>query len=699
MSNRILIVLLVLLGGLPITAQQPPATLPPRGADQQPPVTFKVEVNYVEIDAVVTDAAGKFVRGLTKDDFQVVEQGKAQSISICSLVDLPVERADPPLFARSPIEPDVQTNRKEFNGRVMVLVLDNLHTSFTQTARVRMAAKQFVERYLGANDIAAILVTGGGKEASQEFTSSRRLLLRAIDGFSGRKLRSATLEKIDDYNRQRQLGMSDPPKDISEPERAHNARSALSTLKSVADYMAGIRGRRKAVVFFSEGIDYDVMNPIQNKYASDISDETKDAIAAASRANVSFYGIDPRGLGAMFYETMELQGLPEDNSLGTSTLQQELRLSQDSLRVLSDETGGFAAVNQNDLKTAFARIIQDNSSYYVLGYYSNDERRDGRFRSVEVKVKRPGMTVRARKGYLSPKGRPKETAVTSQNQKVTPALREALDSPVPMSGLGLTMFAAPLKGSALKGAAPDASVAITLEIDGAGLKFAQSNGLFTDDIEIAVVAVDPGGKIKDGGHDVVNLRLRPQTQEAVSRSGMRIARRLAVPPGKYQLRVGARETGGGAVGSILYDLDVPDFSKTDLAMSGLLLTSAFASQLPTANPDPEFKEVLPAPPVALREFPRSDTIALFTEVYDNQTKVAHRVAIKTTILADDGKAVFTANDERRSEELKGAKGGYGYTASIPLKDFAPGRYVLRVEAQTLLSGGGTAMRELEFRVR
>src|SRR5262249_26457956 len=141
--------------------------------------------------------------------------------------------------------------------------------------------------------------TGGGRAASQEFTSSKRLLLRAVDNFSGRKLRSATLEKIDDYNRQRDMGTSDPPKDISEPERAQNARNSMATLKSVAEYLAGVRGRRKAVVFFSEGIDYDINDPITNKYASDILDETRQTIDAASRSNVSFYGVDPRGLGGL----------------------------------------------------------------------------------------------------------------------------------------------------------------------------------------------------------------------------------------------------------------------------------------------------------------------------------------------------------------------------------------------------------------
>ena len=123
------------------------------------------------------------------------------------------------------------------------------------------------------------------------------------------------------------------------------------------------------------------------------------------------------------------------------------------------------------------------------------------------------------------------------------------------------------------------------------------------------------------------------------------------------------------------------------------------NQIPTANPDPEFKTVLPAPPTAIRDFPRGDTLALFTEVYDNQTKVAHRVAIKTSVIADDGKVVYTAGDERKSDELQGAKGGYGYSTTIETKGMAPGRYVLRVEAETLLTDGGKAMREVEFRVR
>jgi hypothetical protein len=112
-----------------------------------------------------------------------------------------------------------------------------------------------------------------------------------------------------------------------------------------------------------------------------------------------------------------------------------------------------------------------------------------------------------------------------------------------------------------------------------------------------------------------------------------------------------------------------------------------------------FNDVLPAPPTPERVFAPGDVLAVFAEVYDNLRTPAHRVSITTTVRSDDGRVVFTNEDERKSEELGGKTGGYGHVREIPLKGFAPGRYVLRVEARTLLSNGGTAVREVEFRIR
>ena len=138
-------------------------------------------------------------------------------------------------------------------------------------------------------------------------------------------------------------------------------------------------------------------------------------------------------------------------------------------------------------------------------------------------------------------------------------------------------------------------------------------------------------------------------------------------------------------------------------MSGLALSSVSGARVPTASPDPgvnEFKDVLPAPPSASREFPRGDTLSVFGEVYDNLGATPHRVFITTTVRADDGKVVFTTSDERSSDELKGSSGGgYGHTAKIPLAEFAPGRYVIQVEAKPSIGNAPGVSRDVEFTVR
>jgi len=651
-------------------AAQAPQSPPP--ASTQPPATFKIEVNYVELDAIVTDAQGKAVTDLGKEDFQVLEEGAAQSITAFSHVDIPVERPDPPLFKRVAIEPDVQSNRAAFNGRVFLLVLDDLQTDFRRTPRVRAAARQFIARYVGSNDMVAVVTTGGVARAGQEFTTSRARLIAAVDRFIGQKGARGTMDV----------------------ERSFKARNTYATLQNAAEFLGAVHGRRKAVIWFGEGVDYDISSSFASRDADVVRRAMQDTIAAATRANATFYAVDPRGIGAGLDEAIEIQGLPDDTN-GMPAIMDSVRRAQDSLRTVSTETGGFAVVNQNDLNAAFERIVQENSSYYVLGYYPSNDKRDGKYRSVQVRVTRPGLTVRARKGYVASSRRPPSRPSKEQaDAHLPPEIRDAFASPIPARDLPLSVFAAPFAG-----AAPRASVALVIELDPGKLSFVEKGGTFNDDIELHTLAIDANGKIQDGGLDVAPLRLRAANHDLVMQNGVRFSRRLQLPPGRYQIHVAARETNGGALGTVRQDLDVPDFGKGSLQMSGIALFSDFASRTPTANPDPAFKDVLPGPATALREFPRSDTLALFAEVYDNQAGAAHRVSIKTSVLADDGRVVFTAGDERNSAELQGKKGGFGYTASIPLSRFPPGRYVLRVEAQAQVSNGGSAMRELELRVR
>ena len=683
--------LIVLLAGTALGAGQAPAGQAPAGP-QAP--TFKVQVDYVEVDVLVADARGNYVRDLKKEDFQVFEDGKQQSITDFALVDIPVERADRPLFAKQPIEPDVRSNERPFDGRIYVTVLDQAHTLPQNTNLVRRAAQKFIDERLGANDLMAVVSArgaAGGEEYGQEFTNNRRLLGAAVQKFVGKAPRPATLNKLDDFNnsaaRRAAGGLTGPPEDRDAQERQYNARAVLEELTAVSDWFGSVRGRKKTILFFSEGISYDIHDVFANggnNSASMIQSRMQDLVRAATKANVSIYAIDPRGLQALSDGNIELTGVDPGSDLSERGLQNENRLARESLQTFSEETGGFAVVNSNGFATAYDRIVQENSAYYVLAYYPPNPKRDGKFHNISVRVTRPGLTVKSRRGYANPTG--KVPALVKS--ELSAELHDALNSPLPTSGLAMKVFAAPFKG-----VAPNASVLLGVELRGRDLSTAANSG-----VELAVFAVDVKGKMKASSRDSLSLNLKPETRTRVEQTGIRLLSRMNIPPGRYQLRVAAHDLAGGALGSVLYDLEVPDFEKALLAMSGLVLTSASSGLEPTAKPDADLRQVLPGPPAAARSFAQNDQIAFFADVYDNDLSAVHTLDITTTLTSDEGRVVFKNAEERSTADLAGKRGGFGYGTTMSLKDYAPGLYVLKVEARSRLGSNATASRDVQIAI-
>ncbi|HEX5110452.1 MAG TPA: VWA domain-containing protein [Vicinamibacterales bacterium] len=668
--------LLSVAGAAALSAQQPSS--PGSTGEDIPGVTFRVEVNYVEVDAFVTDAQGNPATNLTADDFELLEEGTPQSIASFAMVNLPMDRVEKPTFASEPVEPDARTNGTS-EGRIYLFLLDDLHVHPARAPRVRAALRQFVEQHLGTNDLGAVVSARGSSADSQDFTSNPRLLLRAIDRFSGKVPFDGPTATV-------VLGESQQtPADPIRQEEAQRARTLMQSIRSLADFMSGVRGRRKTILLVSEGVGYDIYNSLglAGGNAAGILEDSEKAVAALTRANVTIYALDPRGM-------LDVERIADPTR--SEAEQVNFRRAQDSLRVLAAETGGFAAVNQNDFSAMFDRIVRENSTYYILGYHPSNERRDGKFRSVDVRVKRPGLMVRSRRGYLAPRGNaPRESPRAGGS--ATTAVAAALSSPLPVKGIPMRLSAVAFKGSSQK-----ASVELVIEFDPSMLGFTEVNGRLSEDVEVMHSATEPGGKVHSPIRHGIKLLFRPESFETAKTRGVRVLSQMELAPGRYQLRaaVGNKD---GATGSVLYDLEIPDFQKGRLEMSGLSVASATQSSVATVRPAPgKSRATLPGPMTATREFDSSDTLVLYGEVYENVSNAPpHTIDIVTELRGEDGRAIASMAQQRASTERRKG-GGYEFTSQLELKNLAPGLYVIHVETRSNHGDRPTTAKQVRFRI-
>jgi len=367
---------------------------------QQP--TFRVSVDAIELDAFVTDQQGNPVRGLTVDDFQLLEDGKPQVVTSFSQVDIPFERRTAPLEGKGAIDPDVGTNDRS-DGRVYLFILDEV--SAADALRSRVFFRRFLQQHFAANDRGAVVFLGHqDPRAAQPFTGNPRLLLAAFDRFTGGfPSEETSAQPLGDDNT---LSVAAAARRV---ENSKNARQAQATiagldtmvgLESAVKMMAGLHGRRKAVLLFSSGLPEAIFRALSYEGGAMTRAEAvaHAAVTAATRGNVTIYPIDPAGLASSALDGGTIE--PADpTTAGIDNGPADRRMS---LSMLADATGGFSLVGSNNFATAFDRIVRENSTYYVLGFTSSNEKRDGLHRSLRVRVLRPGLQVRAREGYVAP---------------------------------------------------------------------------------------------------------------------------------------------------------------------------------------------------------------------------------------------------------------------------------------------------------
>ena len=430
--------LVVLAAGLSAqTPAQPPAQ-PPASATtttQQKP-TFRVQVDLVTNDIVVRDDKGNFIPDLKKDEFEVYEDGVKQELTSMTVVTggrvTNVLAPPPPPPPEGIILPPSRP-KTDVSGRIFLFFVDDLHLQFHNTGRVRDLFKRISKELVHDGDMFGI-VSSGPSSIAVDMTYDKARLEEAI-----KKIAGSELKPTDIINGS--SGAEGPS------EVRYRAHVAFSTVNDLLNNLESVHNRRKALVYVSDGYDFNpfqdarlgLMEPnspfAQNEFArsqnqmrqtddgsgnasnavdpltsqqkqseqfadADLARELGELTRQANRANVTMYTIDPRGLVGMG---------DIDEQVDPRQWSEFVRKSQDSLRVIAEETGGIAVVNQNDFSKALKRIDAETSDYYVLGYYSNNPDASRRRRQVDVKVTRKGATVWFRKEYVL-KPPPKNTS-------------------------------------------------------------------------------------------------------------------------------------------------------------------------------------------------------------------------------------------------------------------------------------------------
>jgi VWFA-related protein len=394
MGTRLLVVAMV-AACTPILAQ-----------DQRAP-TFSAAINYVEFSVRVVDGRGNFVRDLQQSDFRVLEDGNPQSIARFELVDVPLPNAMAPANPASPAgQPLTTETLQQLDGRLYIFLLDDYHVPSEHSSRAKGIVRSFIGERLGSTDAATVVFASGVR--GQGFTDDRKLLLSAVDRFRG----------VLDYR---------APASMKELR----ARAVVQTMRDLATALEPIQGRRKALVYVGITVGCLVAQETRpqgdagfagNARVVDLSsagtgeapdarttilcqDEITQAVRGLTRAGTVVYSLDPRGSynPAWISPTVDGRGGPGPARDRMSLVEAGRPSVFDGFNVFADRTGGFAVTGTSAYDSVLDRIVQENSSYYVIGYYSTNDTAEGTFRNNQVTISRSQLKAFHRPGYFAPR--------------------------------------------------------------------------------------------------------------------------------------------------------------------------------------------------------------------------------------------------------------------------------------------------------
>jgi len=501
----------------------------------------------VQVSVVVQDRLGAPILGLKKEDFTLLDDGKAQDIAFFSA------NAPAPVHEVAPLARNVFTNRSQLKGQdpgaTIVLLFDLVNTSFEDQAFARWHILRFL-RSVKPQDRIAIFALTTELTVVHDFSQDPASLASSLDQFSPRSLAPYDASHPAPFHVQALANdpfwaafeghVNNANGEIADAFVSNRFQTTYAAIEAIANYVTNIPGH-KSLVWVSDGI------PIQ--LGSDhigVSDREsftfdnpnasgpaggKDLSALArilNRANLAIYPIDAHGIDV-------------DDSAGAFFQRQNQR---DSFRLLAEKTGGKAFYGTNDIAGAIRSAFEDDRYTYTIGFYPNHGEWDGRFREIKIELPARGSRLRYRRGYFAVREGSELEAVVKNEAAMKLDLQGAAQSPVDATSLGVI-----LKGTVLK---PMSAHALQLQITLDPKQFLlhdrenrQEGGL-----DLLFLQKNSAGKFLAAEKQHFDVRFGPQEYAAVAKSGLVLQRKLAIDPGASEIRVVVRDTESGTLGSV-----------------------------------------------------------------------------------------------------------------------------------------------------
>jgi VWFA-related protein len=656
------------------------------GDDKAGQPAFRGGINFVRVDVIISDKNGNNIADLKESDFEVTEDGKPQTVESFKFIKLDggtMPGPDgPPRQIRTDEDEEAEAARDDV--RLFAVFLDDYHVRRLASMGVRDPLTKFIETQLGPSDMIGLMYPLQSV-LNVRMTRNHAAIVQGIQKFMGRKYDYTPMNDIE------QQYANYPTETV---ERIRN-KVSLSALKGLIIHMGTLKQGRKSLIVVSEGFTYMVppqmrspnsqmpaiagvtggaADPVTESRANfsatiDMQQDLRDIYDEANRNNVSLYPVDPRGLAVFEFDLSE-------PSVGNDTDRQYLNATMDSLRTLAENTDGRAIVNRNDLATGMKQIIRDSSAYYLLGYSSTAAPSDGKFHEIKVRVKRPGLQVRARKGYWALTAEETSRALAPPKPGPPPAVTAALSNVA-----SATTRARVIRTWIGTSRGDDGKTRVTFVWEPTPRTAADRPlGPGEAPSRVSVMAVGSSGSPIFRGRvpDMAVASTTPSLSGSGDQNGRASRVVFDAAPGKMELRLSV-EGGSGVLDTEIREITVPDLTATQTSLgTPVLFRARTPRDIQQLKADPQ------AVPATGREFSRTDRLFMRVAAYG-----VGAPALSVHMLSRAGQVMSEL------PVTPPAAPGSDATVDIAIAGLAPGEYIVEVKAT---GEGGEAKELVGFRL-